>query len=569
MAEDQTTQLGFEQLGLGAVLSRNRLQVPNYQREYSWKAGSQREPDQVKELFRDLKTALSENAQEYFLGMIVTIPRNVGTLEVVDGQQRLATIAILLAAMRDALQDRPIDKLIVDRIENDFLTIIDARARQRVPRIRLNLTDRTFFEERILKPNKSAKYTAPSHFRISNAAEMAAKHVKEMLRGFDEKDYGDEINRWVEFIEHKAIVILLKIPSTANAYKIFETLNDRGLDISQSDLVKSYLFGECQDRLDEAQQKWDAMRFALEFSSEDEDITKLFLRQLLVSKYGHLRKEQVYETVQRYAKGPATSLNLLRSFEIGASDYVALSTSDHEKWNAYPTTTRRAVQTLNLLRVIPMRPLMLSIVQQFPIKEADRALRMLVNVCVRFLIVGGARSGAGEEAFAFAAKSITDGKIKDIAGVLDSISKVLPSDIEFEAAFKAATVSQGTLARYYLRSLEMTVKNEPHPSFIPNDDPQTITTEHVLPKNPEGNYQEFTKEEAEAFLKRIGNLALLQAKTNSDLRSAPFDIKREAFKQSPYELTRQISDFTKWNPEAVNKRQAMLAQYAVKTWPVK
>jgi hypothetical protein len=567
MPDDQT-QLGFEQLGIGSVLSRNSLQVPVNQREYSWRAGSIKETDQVKELFRDLKTAISENAAEYFLGMIVAIPRKPGVLEVVDGQQRLATIAILLAAMRDALRDRPVDKLIVERIEHTFLSTIDPHARQRVSRIRLNSTDSAFFEDRVLKCNKTAKCTSPSHHRIDNAAQMAEGHVKEILRGFSESDYGDLLNRWVDFIEHQAVVILLKVPSSVNAYKMFETLNDRGLDTSQSDLVKNYLFGECKDRLAEAQQKWSSMRFALESSSDEEDITKLFLRQMLISMYGHLRKEQVYEVVQRYAKGTTTSLSLLRSLELGASDYVALSNTEHEKWNAYPTTTRRAIQTIILLRMTPMRPLMLSIVRHLNPKEADRALRMLVNLSVRFLIVGGARSGAGEEAFAAAAKGITDGAITDSPGLLAALTKVGPADVEFEDAFRVATVSQITLARYYLRSLELTVKNEPHPSFIPNDDQQSINLEHVLPQNPEGNYPEFTPEQADVFHKRIGNMVLLQAKSNSAIRNAKFSLKRKTYKQSPYELTRQLADFGKWTPGAINERQISLAALAVKTWPI-
>jgi uncharacterized protein with ParB-like and HNH nuclease domain len=93
------------------------------------------------------------------------------------------------------------------------------------------------------------------------------------LRGFSDKDYGDVLTNWVEFLEHKAIVILLKVPSDVNAYRMFETLNDRGLRTSQSDLVKNYVFGQCGERLPEAQQKWASMKALLESIEEDEEIT--------------------------------------------------------------------------------------------------------------------------------------------------------------------------------------------------------------------------------------------------------------------------------------------------------
>ena len=557
---DPQRQLGFEQLGMGSVLSRNTLLVPPNQREYSWTI--ERE---VKAFFQDLKKAIADNVSEYFLGTIVTIPAKPGVLELVDGQQRLATTAILLAAFRDALKERDADKLIVERIEHTFLSIIDPQARERVARLRLNVTDATFFEGRVLKSDGSAEQTAKSHRLIDEASRMASQYTAEILKGYNEKDYGDILNSWVEFIEHRAIVILLKVPSNVNAYKMFETLNDRGLRTSQSDLVKNYLFGECGDRLPEAQQKWASMKSVLE-SLEDEDITISFLRQILISFYGYLREPDVYEMVQTRARGVTSSLTFLRKLELGASDYVAILSRDHEKWNAYPTTTRRAIQTLILLRLKPIRPLILSIVREFDFKEADRALRMLVNLTVRFLIVGGARSGAGEQAFSAAAKEASDGKLKTAHGLSGALSKVIPPDAAFEENFKVATVSQAYLARYYLRSLEMTVKGEENPYFEPNDDQEVINLEHVLPKNPEANWPQFTPEIAEVFHKRLGNMALLLAKSNSDLHSAAFTEKKKMYGQSGYELTRQIAEVGDWTPESIAKRQATLAALAVKTW---
>ena len=173
----------------------------------------------------------------------------------VDGQQRLATTAIFLAAVRDALADRDADKLIVERIENLFLSAIDATARKRVARLTLNVTDATFFEGRVLKSDPKTKNIAPSHQLINQAASYARDHVASILKGVSEKDYGDVLNQWVDFLEHRALVILLKVPSDVNAYKMFETLNDLGLKTSQSDLVKNYLFGEAGDKLSEAQHK--------------------------------------------------------------------------------------------------------------------------------------------------------------------------------------------------------------------------------------------------------------------------------------------------------------------------
>jgi adenylate kinase family enzyme len=559
----ESRQIGFEQLGIGSVLSRNILAVPLNQREYSW------EERHITYLFNDLAKAIDDNAPEYFLGTIVTIPRKPGTLEVVDGQQRLATTVILLAAIRNALVGREADKLLVENIENTFLTTIDPAARARIARIRLNVTDGVFFEGRVLANDKDIRSIAVSHKRIDKAVELARQRVLTIQQLHSDKNYGDVLYKWVQFIEHQAIVILLKVPSDVNAYKMFETLNDRGLRTSQSDMVKNYLFGECGDRLSEAQQKWASMKTLLEAIEEDEDITINFLRQMLISMYGYLRESEVYEKVQRNAQGATLSLQFMTRLETGANDYVAMLNSEHEKWNKYPTSTRRAIQTLILLPMKPIRPLVLSILSVFDPKETDLSLKLLVNLSVRFLIVGGARSGVVEQTIATAAKGITGKTITKATELLQYIDKIVPNDHNFEEGFKAATVSQYYLARYYLRSLEMKSKNQPDPYFLPNEDQQIINLEHVLPEKPGDSWPQFTPEMANVFYKRLGNMTLLLAKVNSDLRSKPFIEKKEVYKESPYELTNQIAQIDEWTPDSIILRQAVMAKLAVQTWPVK
>jgi hypothetical protein len=102
---------------------------------------------------------------------------------------------------------------------------------------------------------------------------------------------------------------------------------------------------------------------------------------------------------------------------------------------------------------------------------------------------------------------------------------VIPADEQFRQAFEIATVSKAVLARYYLRSLEMAAKNEITPWLVPNDDRQTIDLQNVLPERFYGKWEKFDEESARAYVKKIGNLALLLAKSNSDLRSADFKTK--------------------------------------------
>jgi Protein of unknown function DUF262/Protein of unknown function (DUF1524) len=557
-------QIGFEQLGIGGVIRKYRLSVPLHQREYSWTG------KEVIALFRDIGKAISDTQPIYFLGSIVTIPKEDPTLEVVDGQQRLATTAILLAAIRDYLKPSTVDELIVRDIEDGFLTTVDRAARDRVSKLTLNVTDHHYFELRILKADTSAQSTAVSHRLIDQAAALAREHVRGIVRNLDPKDHGDGLNRWIDYLEHRAQIVLLKVPSEVNAYRMFETLNARGLRTSQSDLVKNYLFGQSGSRLSEAQQKWSGMRAVLE-SFEDEDITVNFLRQMLISLYGYMREDDVYEIVTGRARGVSQSIEFLSKLEAGAVDYAAILNPEHEKWNGYPPSIRRAVETLTLVRMRAIRPLQLSVARHFSAKEADKAMRVMIRLSVRFMIAGGARSaarsGAVEEALADTAHRVSSKKITTAGQLLLQLEPTVPKDPQFQEAFAMASVSNAKLARYYIRSLEMLLAREPHPLYL-NDDPGAASLEHVLPRRPEGNWLQFSEQEAEALHRRLGNLALLGDKPNSDLKSLGFEAKKKVFATTPYELTKDIALLANWTPIEINDRQRRMAELAVKTWPL-
>jgi len=561
---DSRGQIGFQQIGLGGILRQYRLAVPPNQREYSWTE------KEVTTLFQDFARSISDTDSEYFLGTIVTIPKTADLLEITDGQQRLATTAILLAQIRNYLKRKGNEDLIAESITNSFLTDIDREKRERVAKLQLNLDDNEYFRTLIAadSPSTTAQPTRTSHYLIWDAFRKADAQIKKILAGFDAKDHGDVLNRWVSFIEHNAQVILLRVPNEANAYKMFETLNDRGLRTSQSDLVKNYLFGQSATRLGEAQQKWALMRGVLE-SLDEEDITVTFLRHALIAVRGFIREQEVYETVQVQARGAQISVAFLTTLENLAQSYAAIFNPEHEKWNSYPDSLRRAIQTLNLFNIRPMRPLILAIAEKFSGSEAAEAYRYLITLGVRLLIASSTRSGSVEQPLAAAANEVFVGTLVDAQGVKARLAGIIPNDEQFRQAFEVATVSKASLARYYLRSLEMTVKGEPTPWFIPNDDRQAINLEHVLPIKPDPSWNAtFDNEAAEAHVKRLGNLALLIAKANSDLKSGSFADKKEIYRSAPYQLTSQIATATEWTPAMIVERQKGLAQLAVNTWPI-
>jgi hypothetical protein len=555
--------IGFDHIGIGTALKRRRLAVPLNQREYSWKE------NHVQDLLQDCNRAITNNKSSYFLGTIVLTSGTTNVPEVADGQQRLATTTILLAAIRDYYFEKKED-ILVSAIENQFLFDIDRNTKEIVPKLTLNVSDNEFFRNFVLaRPDKKrGEPTKKSNKNIAEASLRCTKHLKDVLRGHHDRDILPILERWTSFMESGARIIQVTVPDHLNAFVMFETLNDRGLKTSQADLIKNYLFGEADKRVSEAQQKWASMSGVLESLGQDDvPITMTYLRHLVISIYGHTIERDVFEKIRNIAAGPTKAVSLLEHIAENADYYDAMQTPSHTKWNKYPSSIRKHIETLRLVGITILKPLMLSVVRKFSEKEAVLAFKAFVCWSVRFLIVGGGRSGGIEESFATLAMKVNLGDITTAKELADKASATVPGDVEFFTEFSSATVSQHDLARYYLRSLELSAKQDPEPEQIPNDQ-QVINLEHILPRTPEDNWSHIEPELAKALFKRIGNMVLMQATANSNLGNSEFEEKKAVYKQSAYLLTKQVGNYNTWGAEEIKDRQEKLAAMAVKTWPV-
>jgi uncharacterized protein with ParB-like and HNH nuclease domain len=568
MATHTTTEIKgeikFDHLGLGKVLNRNSLRVPMNQREYKW------EDKQVQALLHDFSKAITANRSSYFLGTIVLTPSENGTWKVADGQQRLATSTILLAAIRDYLYERKEEKG-YSWIENTFLYEILPEENDTAPRLTLNLDDNAFFKARILaRPDEPDRLIAhpdkPSHHLIESAAKKAAEHIEVVLKQQSDSNKVPHLYQWARFIENAAQVIILKVADDSDAFIMFETLNDRGLKTSQADLVKNYLLGETKDRIEEAQRKWAQMTTTLEQIEED-DITLSFLKHLLSSTYGLTTERDIFERIKTKIIGRGGAINFLDILAERANDYAAILNPEHPKWNGYSPNIRNYVNTMNDLQAVPLRHLMLPVATHFTPREAEKAFRLFISWAVRFLITGGGRGGRLEEAYADRAKEITDGKITTTKKLAEAMKEKIPSDRQFQDEFAVAQVQKAKLARYYLRALELKLKGDPEPEFVPNEGP-AINLEHILPQNPGTGWGRVPPDVVRSYYPRLGNMVLLQATKNTSIGNKKFADKLPVLKNSAYVLTKEAGNATAWGTKEIDARQLKLAALAVKTWPI-
>jgi hypothetical protein len=331
-------------------------------------------------------------------------------------------------------------------------------------------------------------------------------------------------------------------------------------------LIKNFLLSFCDKKIQEGQQKWAQMLGVLESLGQD-DITVTYLHHLLILKTGPTKEREIFDKVRSLVNSQGRALEFLEEAAEGANDYAALFNSDHKKWNEYGTTTRKHIATINRdLRVSQLRPLMFAVSRHFTVKEAKAAFKLLVFWSVRFLVVGG-RGGLLDRNYAVRANEIAIGNIKTAERLKTGLSDIIPADGLFEAAFADARISQGFLARYLLRALQLKAQDDKQPENVPNDEEQYINLEHILPENPDGNWK-LDPETAVAFHKRLGNMVLLQAKANTLIGNSSFAEKKKVLKNSSYSLTQAVAKYDQWGAKEIKDRQAKLAKLAVETWPL-
>jgi uncharacterized protein with ParB-like and HNH nuclease domain len=546
------------------------MTVPPNQRSYAWRVSN------VRDLLLDLNAAIQEGDQEeYFLGTVVLVASGGGIPQIADGQQRIATTSIILARIRDLLMELD-DKDRAVEADKQYIQGVDMESGEKVPHLQMNHADNEFYRNIISRSlaNKqevtAAKASAKcaSNVRLLQASETILSFLRDTLLPLRGDSHARHLVRWITFIQKRASVVAVTVPDEVGAYRIFETLNDRGLKASQVDILKNYLFSKTPVlRIDETHALWNEMTGTISSLPEDEDANLVnYIRAFWITKNGLTRHKDLAKNIKEKINNEPKSMQFISDLRSAAVDYTALWLPTHSKWQPYSTTTRQNLYTLFFhLKAEQIIPLLFSVALHFDREEADKAFKLFVSWSVRFLIAGGTRGGRLEKPYGDLAQSIGNGEIKKAREIRDGMKTVVPNDKEFEEAFAIARVSKTHLARYYLRAIDQTMKNDPTPEYIPNDDEKEINLEHVMPLSVENNW-DVDEEEADTAQKLIGNMVLLSAKKNVQLGNLSFEKKRLEFAQSSYSVTNQVAQYETWGLEQIRSRQAELAKIAVRTW---
>lgn len=557
----------FNAMGIAELLKRGRLSVPPNQRSYAWK-----DKPHVMDLLQDVHTAIQNDDEDYFLGTVVLIRQEDEVPQIADGQQRLATVTMILARIRDLFFELKQERR-ANGIDSEYLRKIDLAKDAVVPQLQLNIEDNEFFAGTILPPPSEAAVRSPlrpSNRRLSAASELIDGFLRKMLAGYREEDRASQLLKWVSYLTNRASVIVVTAPDDVGAFRMFETLNDRGLRASQADILKNFLLSRSGSRLSEAQRLWDGMSGMIESLGDDSEDDRLvtYIRHFWILAHGPTKQSELAREIKTEIMSETKALSFLEALHDAATDYIALSSISHAKWSTYPPRVKKSLATVaERLKVEQIRPLLFAVARHFSPEEADKAFHLFVSWSVRFLIVGG-RGGLLDKHYSERAREVGTGIIKKARELRLAMREVVPGDKEFEEAFSTARVSRGYLARYYLRAIDNEMRGEAEPEYVPNEEQREVNLEHVMPLTLGPEWEGVDEDTALAAQKMLGNMVLLKASKNVQIANAGFAKKREVYRQSSYPVTSQVAEFERWTIEEIRRRQAELAKEAVKAWPL-
>jgi hypothetical protein len=556
----------FKPIGIGDTLSEYNLSVPINQRSYAW------EEEHVLTLLEDFAKAKKEDNPTYFLGTIVLTQTTGNRLEVADGQQRLATVSIFIAAIRDYLYScGDSEKKAANKYTDKHLLEYDENEDAYIPKLKLNSRDNDFFCKSVLLPPGETERNAceslyASHDRISNAKKIIADYVQKIIAPYGEKDKPKELYQWISFICQYVIVIIIEVPDYINAFTMFETLNDRGLKASQADILKNFLFGVAKKRINEVQEKWASMVSIIE-NIGDDNLVLTHIRHAWIAKHGPTVERDLASRVKNTIGSMQESVDIVSYLEKTANCYIALLTPlEHPLWAKLGETTRFHIHIIsNILKIEQIRPLKLAIAFNFSDEEMKKAFKLLLSISVRFLIYGVSGSGGLEKNYGTIAQDISAKKITKTKEIIPKMTVTIPSDEAFEESFKIATVSKIPLARYYLRAIEEYKRGKENPEYGGVDDTTKFNLEHIMPWELTEKWN-IPPEIAAAYQKRLGNMVLLNPQQNVKLGNTPFDEKKLEFAKSTLLTTQEVSNFSGWGPDQIKERQSELAKFVSKIW---
>ncbi len=546
------------------VLSRNyRYTVPNYQRQYSWGE------EQWGALWSDI-TAITDEST-HFIGSIVLIERSsnlneLNKLEIIDGQQRLATVSVLLAVMREKYYSEG-DTEQAEAIEQNYLwkTDLDRNTHQ-------NLTLSTFDNPEYQKI-LDREYDRMNNGQLKEAVEFFGNKINPLSH--------EEVDDVRKKLLASVTLVSITCEGEQSAFRLFETLNDRGLELSSVDLMKNYTFSKAATSsdidYDKVREDWENLiNVVVPNVSKPSRFFRHYIMSCRTPNYDDdVSNYKLYDEYQKIVdeRLPEVGMTLneyVHNLSLNAELYVKIINKDIDMYSDRGNKDINSkLEDLDVINSVQARTLMLRIFDEYDTaNRVMEALLLLESFLLRWKVASYPTGGELDRLYSRVCTNAFD-EDNPTEAILQALSDRCPSDEEFIAAIENKRVSLNDRTRYILKRLEADYY---HGADI---DLETVDLEHIAPRasfsakkySAWPSKLQTTEARFEQYRDRLGNLTLLETDKNISIGANPFEEKSTAYESSKITMNRKVAeDYDEWNIEMIEQRTSELAQAMVQIW---
>lgn len=519
-------------------------QVPIYQRPYSW------DKDNISDLINDLIISYSDNKNEpYFCGSLVLVNNKTDErFDIIDGQQRITTFIILACVIKniyfDKLKDNTkeyIEKSIVYKCEDkDKLKFLTDETQQ-------SSFKNTFILNKLEFNNIKNSDRKIKDNRYLQNAYYIKQELEEHINTLDIHDF-------VVWLYKSVILTVITCPNQDSAIRIFNVLNDRGMPLSSTDILKSSLMQKL--KLDEDKKAFKAKWVEIEQSLKYENIlledmlnSYLYFKIAKNPKFSFDKElSTVFKLNSKEAENPIKIIEEIGKY---SKYYIEIFTSQ----NRY----------INCLKHLPNRIYWISILSSAKFenyKDYDELLKLLVAYYYQNLIAGATASRFKQTSFKTIDLVKTNKNIKQIKQELNSNLSSYRTIEQYKDNLTYSDVFWSKWVKPTLLLIEYFLTDDENPKFIEINN--KLQLEHILPQNPSGYWSEKIKEdERETWTHALANLTLLSMKKNIQASNSDFETKKKIYGNkdnaiTSFLITQEILKEDDWNVEVLEKREEEL-----------
>lgn len=534
--------------------------IPEYQRSYVW------QKDNISELVEDLYFAFDHKPDsDYFLGSLVLKRFKDSAFpeyEVLDGQQRLTTFFLMMAVLRDLIETSQYKNTLHKKIYQEESPLENIPSRTRITyKIRDRVED--FIQQFVIKLEGTCNtdalqtYLESDNVSISNMANAILVLREQLVKMQQERG----LEEFVKFIFNKALFIYVSTENTEDAFRLFTILNNRGIPLTNADILKSQNIGALPAEKDKNKYAkiWEDIEGK---HGDDFDRFLQFIRTILIQEKARANLLEEFNEKVYQVKPPHTprlqlgkdTIDFINRYNDIYEEVIELQSA------ALSNSFKNLLTIMRIgLRSEDWIPPLMHYYAKFGTKQLDEFLKKL-----EYKFTGDWVCGITPTIRLDAMNSILKAIDQTSPSQLDDLlhnDELFEIDVE---EFKR-TIQGNIYKKQYARHLLLKVEYLSGDNTVHLSNYQYITAEHVLPQNPPDNSQwrrDFTDEEKEYWTNKIANLVLISQKKNSALSNQDFGKKKTTY------LTKRIDAFhankvfieqnSTWTPSVLSNRQAQL-----------